>query len=44
MDILTRHYLEVDELYGLCEIKLTMNELGLYITDVGPLGQSDGRA
>ena len=38
MDISRRHYLDADVLYGLCEIKPTMNELELYITDVGPLG------
>ena len=41
--LLRRHYLDADVLYGLCEIKPTMKELELYITDVGPFRHSAGR-
>lgn len=38
-----KHYLNADVLYGLCETKPTMEELELYIIDLGTFRHSAGR-
>ena len=38
-----KHYQDADVLYGLCEIKSIMEELELYIIDIGPFRHTAGR-